>query len=373
MKSKKRLFFVVNVDWFFLSHRLPIALVASKVGYDIWIVTSNTGRFSEISNYGFNTVEVPFERSGTNLFKELKIIWILMQLYIKHKPDIVHHVALKASVYGAIAARISNVPLVVNALSGLGFLFTTPRKTIMQRLVVWLMGWGFRAKNNRFIFQNIDDFELLGNKGLVQKNNSIIIKGSGVDLNDFSYFPPVTKEKIQIILPARMLKDKGVLEFVKAAKNTKDKHVDICEWLLVGGLDKGNPTGLSKDEVLALEDGEYIRWLGHQNDIKNVFIQSDIVVLPSYREGLPKALIEACAIGRPIVTTNAPGCRECVIDGENGFLVPVKDHKLLAEQIAKLVGDENLRIQFGKRSRWFAEKEFSIDNVVEKTLSIYNT
>ena len=365
------LFFVVNVDWFFLSHRLPLALAAQEKGAEVTIVTANTGRFDELAEYGFKTIEVPFERSGTNVIKELKVLFTLIRIYKKHKPDILHHVALKASAYGSVAARIAGAPLVVNALSGLGYLFTASRKSFAQRSVLWLMGWGFRFKNNRFIFQNPDDFELLEDLNFVNKNNSAIIKGSGIDLNDFLFTPPVTKDKLQIVLPARMLKDKGVVEFINAAKLAKEQLHGRCEWLLCGGTDKENPTGLSANEVKEMLDGDYIQWLGHKKDMKDVFIHSDIVVLPSYREGLPKALIEACAIGRPIVTTDTPGCRECVEDGVNGFLVPVKDYELLAKRVTQLILDEPLRLEFGKKSRSLAEKEFSIQKVVDKTLTLY--
>jgi len=366
-----KLLIVVNVDWFFLSHRLPIALEAQKKGFDVTIVTADTGKVEEIRSHGLTVETFPFQRSGTNAIKELSGIFQLARLYKKHSPGVIHHVTLKTSIFGSIAARVARVPGVINAISGLGFAFSSGKKNLLNRIIQGMMKVAFRGERNHFIFQNPDDFNLFKEAGYGTEDNSMIIKGSGIDLQEYSYETPTEKEKLQIVLPGRMLKDKGVMEFIEAAKLMKEQLYGKCEWLLVGDVDEENPSTITKAELAELTDGDYIQWLGFQDGMKEIYQNSDIVVLPSYREGLPKALIEACAIGRPIVTTDAVGCRECVIEGENGYMVPVGDHEELARKVALLGNDRELRLEFGKKSRKLAENEFSIENVVEKHMEMY--
>jgi glycosyltransferase involved in cell wall biosynthesis len=372
MVEGKKLFIIVNVDWFFLSHRLPIAIAAKNAGFDVTIVSSDSGRSSEIESHGLKFINAPFTRSGTNVFQELSLISFLKKLYAQHQPDIVHHVTLKPSIYGSIAARKSGVKNVVNAISGLGYNFTAGRKGIKQRILNLLLKYSFKQGGLKFIFQNPDDVNIFLDLGLIKNKNQIhIIKGSGVDLNKFAFSTAPSKHKINVLLPARMLYDKGVIEFIKAAQHLKDKYQGKVCFNLAGSTDLHNPTAITENELNALLSPLYLNWIGFQNKMAMVLADHDIVVLPSYREGLPKSLIEACAIGRPIITTDAPGCRECVKDNYNGFLVPVKDHVLLAQRIDQLIADPELRARMGKNSRAYAEKNFSIENVVQQTLGIY--
>jgi glycosyltransferase involved in cell wall biosynthesis len=369
---KTKLFVVVNVDWFFLSHRLPIALAAKEDGYDVTIVSYDTGRSSEIRSYGFNFIGAPFTRSGTNVFDELLLIRFLRKLYKLHRPDIVHHVTLKPSIYGSIAAKQAGIKNVVNAISGLGYNFTAGRKGIKQYLLNLLLKKGFSNDQLQFIFQNPDDINLFKKLGLVKYDNQVnIIKGSGVDLKSFNFSLEPDENKVKVLLPARMLYDKGVVELIKAAENLKETYRDKVCFNLAGDIDEHNPASISKTDLSVLLDPPYINWIGFKKDIARVLSEHHIIVLPSYREGLPKSLIEACAIGRPIITTDAPGCKECVIENYNGFLVPVKDHILLAQKISTLIDDESLRITMGQNSRRLAEENFSIESVVDKTLILY--
>ncbi len=371
--THKKLFIVVNVDWFFLSHRLPIALAAKKTGFDVTIVSCDTGRAAEIEAYGLNFINAPFTRSGTNILEELSLVSFLKKLYKKHRPDIVHHVTLKPAIYGSLAARKVGISNIINAISGLGYNFTDGRKGIKQFILSVLLKRAFGGKQLQFIFQNMDDVGVFKSMGLVSNDRQIhLIKGSGVDLNEFKYSPEPDTEKLQVLLPARMLYDKGVAEFVRAAQSLKTKYADKVSFNLAGDIDPSNPAAITEAELHAMVDAPFINWIGHQKAIAKVLSDHHIVVLPSYREGLPKSLIEACAIGRPIITTDAPGCRECVKHNHNGFLVPVKDDVLMAQHLETLINDKALRDTMGKNSRLTAEEMFSIENVINRTLAIYN-
>ena len=199
----------------------------------------------------------------------------------------------------------------------------------------------------------------------------MIIKGSGVDEKEFGFLAPVKKQKLIVVLLARMLKDKGVLEFIEAAQTLKKEFTGKAEFWLVGGIDEHNPAHITENELNEKCDPAYIVWLGHRSDVKHVYEQSDIVCLPSYREGLPKSLIEAMAIGRPIITTDAIGCRECVDEAINGFKVPVKDYQQLSVRMKQLLLDEDLRLKMGKASREKMVNEFSLKEVVAQTFNLY--
>lgn len=371
---KKKLFIVVNVEWFFLSHRLPIALEAQKKGYDVTIfATEEKGQGPFIEQHGLKFVKLPTTRSGTNIITEIRVLFFLYHYYKKYKPDIVHHVAVKPVTYGSIAAKLSKVPRVINALSGLGFLFINAEKNKwLHRIVTSAFKYGFKNPNIRFILQNHDDYNLIKSTSLLKEDQLCLIKGSGVDLSIFAYSEIPKVSPVVVLLPARMLWDKGVGEFVLCAQILKKKYKQQVHFVLAGESDVANKSGIEKAQLEQWNKEGDVEWIGHQSDIMKWYQNAHIIVLPSYREGLPKSLIEACAIGRPIVTTDVPGCREVVTDGENGFLVPQKDFLTLAEKIEILINNPDFRIEMGKKGRLKAEKEFSIENVIEKTLELYN-
>ena len=367
----KKIFIVINVDWFFLSHRLPIALAAKEQGYDVTIVSANTGCKDEIESYGLPFIHLPFERSGTNPIHELKCIYLLCKLYRKHKPDLIHHVSLKACLLGSLAAKLVGHKNVVNAISGLGYSFTDGRRGLAQRMTQIMISIAFKSKTFHFILQNHDDVDLITKLRLVPAPNILLIKGSGVNLNVYSYTELPQIGKLQFLFPARMLYDKGLNEFIEAANILKSKIADKAEFVLAGDCDLENLTSIKPNELQKMIDNDYIKWIGFQQNMIPIYQQSSVVVLPSYREGLPKSLIEACAIGRPIITTNVPGCRECVIDGFNGCFVEAKNIEGLASAILEFVENKHLMEQYSKNSRILAEKEFSIENVINKTLDLY--
>lgn len=371
--GKKKLFMVVNVDWFFISHRLPLALEAIKRGYDVYLATKDSGKRKEIESYGIHFIDVDFERSGKNPFRELAIISRLLTLYRKIRPDIVHHITVKPAIYGSIAARLLNNRnlKVINAISGLGFNFINERKSLSIWVLHKLMDFAFLKSNAKFIFQNPDDKAFYESLGYLSETNWILIKGSGVDTDKYKYVAPPGNERILVVLGARMLKDKGVIEFVEASKLLYNKWSGRAEFRLVGGIDPDNPSFISEEEIQEWLIPQYLTWAGHQSDMMSYYVQADIVCLPSYREGLPKSLVEAMAVGRPIVTTNAPGCKECVIDGYNGYMVEIKDPQQLAAALDKLLSDEELRIKMGNASREYMEGEMGLKTVIDKTFSLY--
>lgn len=369
-----KLFFVVNVDSFFLSHRLPLGLEALKRGYQVTVVAIDTGKKEEIEKHGMRFVSLPISRSGTDIWTELGALWFLYRLYRKEKPQIVHHIAIKAVTYGSIAARMAGVPKVVNAISGLGFVFINAADNkILYQLLLSLFKIGLSSKRVTVIFQNLDDLDFFKNLKVLKPAQMVYIKGSGVDLCEFFYTENETPSPIRVVLPARMLRDKGVEEFVAAAQMLKPKYGEQVQFILAGGVDIENKAGIPEHQLLQWAAEGSVDWIGFQQNMAAVFRASHIVVLPSYREGLPKALIEACATGRAIVTTDVPGCREVVTTGVNGILVNPKDVQGLSMALDQLITNPDLCKKMGKMARQKAEHEFSIHSVVEKTFNIYKS
>ena len=367
-----RLFIVVNVDWFFLSHRKDIALSAQKNGYDVTVVTKDTGKKQYIEALGLKVIDLPMNRSGQNIIEELYTCWFLYRFYRREKPDIIHHVGLKAILWGTLAAKLAKVHGVVNAVSGLGIFFSEENKSLVSKLLPKVLRFSHHRKNLAVIFQNEEDKGLFLKNRIIKEEQAFMIKGSGVDLNQYCYTPELESEKIKVLFTARMIVEKGVFVLVDAALKLKEKYGDKVEFLLCGGLDD-NPKAIKEEELKAVCDGGYIQWLGYGTDVLELLKSCRIVAFPSYyKEGLPKSLIEAAAVGRPIVTTNSIGCKETVVDGYNGYLIPVKDSETLAEKLNILFEDENLRRNMGRNSRILAEKDFSIENVIHRHLEIYS-
>ncbi len=370
---QKKLLIVVNVDWFFISHRLVIAEEAVKQNWDVYVACTDTGRSQEITKKGISFINLPISRSGMNPIEELKTLKHLLKIYKKIKPDVVHQITMKPVVYGSVVAKLLKIKGVVNAISGLGYNFTAERRTFTSKIILKLMKYAFNRNQVAIIFQNEDDENELKLLGAVNKRNEIVrIKGSGVDLNNFSFsdFPSFTK--IKILFPARMLWDKGVKELQEATELLKPKYIDKIQFILCGMADKDNKAGVTEEYLNNWSDGEFVNWIGFEENMVDVYKNSHIVVLPSYREGMPKSLLEACSVGRPIITTNASGCKECVDEGNNGFKVPVGSSKKLAEAIEKLINDETLIRKMSVQSRKKAEKEFDVKAVVSTHIDIYN-
>lgn len=368
-----RIAIITNHDWFFLSHRLPIAIEAIKNGHEVFLLAIDTGKRSYIENMGIKFINIPLSPTGKNPLEELKTFIELRKIYKEIKPDVIHHITMKVSLLGSLAAKSLSIRSVVNAISGFGYAFTDGRTGLLQRAIKLEMDFAFKSKNFHFILQNPFDMEQLRSLKYVPDGNIHLIKGSGVDLKQYSYTELPNNEKIEILFPARILGDKGVIEIIEAMKLLRPRLEKKAKLVLAGDCTATNPTKIPEDELKTMLIDGYIEWIGYQSNMVPVYQHADIVALPSYREGLPKSLIEACAIGRPIITTNVPGCRECVTDGYNGIMVEAKTVEPLANAILTLVENPDLRQKYGKNSRELAEKEFSIENVVDRHLKIYKT
>ncbi len=367
----KRILYVVNDADFFLSHRLPLAKAAQSYGYDVHVATPSGSGVERIVDEGFTFHSILLNRMGIRPFQEIKSLLGLYKLYSELQPALVHHVTIKPVLYGGMMARLARIPAVVSAVSGLGYVFI-PRDfkaKLGRSSVKFLYRLALGHDNNIVIFQNPDDKNLFLESGMIAKGRVALIKGSGVDLRAFvPTSEPVTTPLI--ILASRMLWDKGVGEFVEAARLLQNAGLK-ARFALVGDTDPGNPAAVPTSQLEDWKRDGIVEWWGRRDDMPNVFAQAHIVCLPSYREGLPKVLIEAAASGRSIITTDVPGCREVVRDGENGLLVQMRATAALAMALRKLIEDPELRRRMGKKGRELAVAEFSVETVVNETLAIY--
>ena len=369
----RRLLMVVNEDRFFLSHRKDIAVTAKAKGWEVKIVCKDTGQRSDVEALGLEMIELPINPTGINIFQELKTFFFLWRLYRKDRTVLVHHVGLKTILWGGLAAKLCRVRGVVNAVSGLGVMFSGDKPSRTAKGILGLMRFSNKRKGVKVIFQNHDDEQLFLDSGVVSQEQTAFIKGSGIDLIHCKYLPVQDSAVIKVLFTARMVKEKGVVVLIKAAEQLRSDYEGRVEFWLCGGL-SNNPKALSEAELKSLCDGKYIKWLGFRNDVASLLHECHIMAFPSYyREGVPKSLIEACAAGRPIITTDNIGCRDAVDDGYNGFLIPVKDSTALAEKLRVLIEDETLRITMGLNARQKAEREFSLDNVISRHLAIYDS
>lgn len=369
--DRKCILFVVNQGAFFISHRLPIAVAALKHGYDVHVAMPITEpEASTVAATGASVHHVPLDRSSLRGATELRTIRALILLYRAVKPDLVHQITIKPILYGSIAARITKVPAVVNAVSGLGYLFLARgfRAGLRRRAVQWGYRRAFKHPRQRTIFQNPDDAASFISAGIIAPEQTALIRGSGVDLTLFRPQPEAEGTPI-VMLPARLLWDKGIGEFVEAAARLKEEGVS-ARFVLVGDIDN-NRSSVSLEQLRSWCDRKVVEWWKYQSDMPATLSQANLVCLPSYGEGLPKVLLEAAACARAIVTTDVPGCREAVRHNDNGLLVPSRDSSALAAALKLLIESPDTRMRMGKRGRERAEAEFGIERVVAANLALY--
>lgn len=372
ISMKKVLLFFITEDWFFLSHFLDRATAALEDGYEVHVCCNDNGELLSLRELGFTIHRIDIDRSSLNVLKDAFLFLQICRILKDTKPYILHNIALKPIFYGTLAAFIFGIKNIVNAPVGLGFVFTSTsfKAKFLRPIIIILFKFLLNPKNAIVIFENTDDLSDFVNFNYVRQGSARLIKGAGVDLKIFN--PPLLRDnKIpQIVLIARMLVDKGIHEFIKAAFII-NKNDTLANFVLVGDVDKLNPSSLSSSYLSSIIGSFGIKWLGYQSNISQILSNSDIACLPSYREGLPKFLIEAAAAGLPIVTTDVPGCREVVVDGLNGFLVPPCSEVPLASALLNLIYDPSLRLCMGLNSRKLAEKQFSRELVCFETLSVY--
>jgi len=371
LRMSPTLLFVVNVDWFFLSHRLPIALEAMRQGYQVHIATGLTDKQGELQRNGLVVHPLALDRSSAGLGNAWRTMVQLWRIFRAVRPDLVHLVTIKPVLLGGLVARLAGVPAVVAAVSGLGFVFVA--KGVKASARRWLVGGLYRLAlghhNLKVIFQNPDDRASLARLAHLPRRKVAMIRGSGVDLTQYGVMPTPPGMPV-VVLAARLLADKGVLEFVQAARLLRQRGCN-ARFVLVGTVDTANPTSFTDADVTAWVHDGVVEWWGHRADMPQVLAATQLVVLPSYREGLPKILIEAAACGRAVVTTDVPGCRDAIDPGITGVLVPVRDAAALANAMETLI-DNPLRCQaMGDAGRALAEKAFDVRQVVAAHLQIY--
>ena len=370
-KAGPRILFLVTEDWFFRTHRLPLARACRDAGAEVYVMTYLNKPADDLAKEGFRVIPWQVTRGGTNPIAEAKVLTQVIRQYRRIRPDLVHHVALKPVVYGGLAARLFDIPT-VNAVTGLGEAFTSSSTKLraLRRLLKTLLAIAMNRKASRTIFQTNEDLEALVSAGIVVRESSYLIRGSGVDTDQYAPSPEPAGTPI-VILPTRMIWSKGVGVFVEAARLLKERGSN-ARFVLVGNPDLQNPNGVSEQQLKHWSESGIVEWWPHRTDMPSVFAQCTIVVFPSYYgEGVPKVLLEASSCGRPVITTDSPGCRDAVRDAQNGFLVPRKDSAALAEAILHLLENPELRVAMGTQGRQIAIKEFSVQKVIVETELVY--
>jgi glycosyltransferase involved in cell wall biosynthesis len=360
-----KLLFVVTEDWYFVSHRLPLAIAAKQGGFDVVVATHCGKHCQAILDAGVRVISFKMNRRGLNPLELMHEAYILAEIYRVEKPDVVHHVALRPVVVGGLAARMAGVSRVVSAVTGMGFLFTDGGRSPWIRRVVQRILPGLLARGLTVV-QNADDECHLSTFGL-PRDRMRLIPGAGVDIARFA--PSARPAGIPVVMMAsRLLWDKGVGEFIEAARLLRGRG---ARFVLVGAIDDYNPASIANTDLERWVHEGVVEWWGHSDDMAATLAQAELVCLPSYREGLPKGLIEAMACGKACVTTDVPGCREAVRNEDNGLLVPARDAAALAVAIGRLLDASDQRHRMGARGRQRAVEEFSQERVIEATMAVY--
>jgi glycosyltransferase involved in cell wall biosynthesis len=363
-----KIILLANTDWYLYNFRLPLAQALRGQGNSVLLVSPAGDYAEKLIALGFQWHEFKLDRSGINPFAEALSLLHLWKYYRREQPDLVHHFTIKPVLYGSLAALLADVPVIINSVTGLGYVFVGSANGL--RFIISQL-YRFLLCRTWVIFQNPDDQSAFISKRLVDPKRVELIRGSGVDTTLFQPAPEPGQGVPIVILPARLLWDKGVGEFVEAATILKKRRAN-ARFVLVGDTDPGNPSAVPLKSIQEWQKQNLVEWWGWQENIVDIYRQATLVCLPSYREGLPKTLIEAAACGRAIVTTDVPGCREIVRQDENGLLVPARNATALADALQSLLENRSLRQKMAENGRQIAVDEFDIRQVVQSTLEFYN-
>jgi glycosyltransferase involved in cell wall biosynthesis len=369
--KKPKILYFVTVDWFFCSHFMDRALAAREAGYEVCVLTSAGLHREAIEKAGLRLIPLDIDRRSLNPVGALHTLWQLVRVLRRERPDVLHQVALKPILLGGIAARITGVKRVVNALVGGGYLFTSEATLMrgLRPLVHLALRFLLNPPGSRVIFENQDDLTAFVSERQVRAQDAVLIRGAGVNVERFNPGASRHTEPL-VVVPARLLWDKGLGEFVAAARLLKQQGTS-ARFALVGDVDPGNRASIDNAVLEDWRAEGVVELWGFRLDMPRVLAEADIVCLPSYREGLPKALLEGMAASLPCVTTDVPGCREAVRDGDNGSLVPPRDHVALAHALKRLIEDADLRHQMGQRGRIRVMAEFASPIICRQTLQVY--
>jgi glycosyltransferase involved in cell wall biosynthesis len=362
-----------NTAWYLYNFRRSLALALKDAGHDVLLVSPPGPHGEKLRGLGLRWEEAPMKRLSLNPWRELGLVLWLRRLMLTERVDLVHAFTIKCAVYGSIAARLARLPARINAVAGMGYVFSSNdlRARLLRPVVRALMRFALDGHGARLILQNGDDVQMFIRAGLVNEHRVRLIPGSGVDCERFAPGDAVRQPgAFRVLLPARLLWDKGVREYVEAARELRGTGREI-RFMLAGEPDPGNPASVPEAEVTRWAADGTIEWLGHVDDMPALFRSVDAVVLPSYREGLPKGLIEAAASGLPLVSTDVPGCRDVISDGVDGLLVPARDAAALAQAIGRLHDDTGLRARLGAAARRKARARFDEQLIIRETLAVY--
>ena len=366
-----KVLFVITEDWFFHSHFLDRAKYIVSSGGTVGIATRFSIHEEELRDLGFELFPIDFSRRGLNPITEFITALKIRRIVRRFKPDIAHNIALKPVVTGTFGELLGRQGAVINALVGMGYIFTSTdtRASVVKPILSRILKFLLRSNSVHVVIENPDDLNSLVDEGFVRKSQISLIRGAGVDLIAFPFQPEATGPVV-VTMVSRILRDKGVLEFINSASQLLAKMPEV-KFQIVGEPDLGNPSAIEQSEIDSWESLPNVKYLGRRSDIADILKGSHIVCLPSYREGLPKSLLEALSCGRPIITTDVPGCREVCNDGVNGLLVPARDSIALSKAIEKLVLNAEMRQAMGRAGRLRAETEFSNEIVCAQTLDLY--
>lgn len=366
--SRPKILFFVTEDWFVCSHWLPLIIGAKDAGFDVVVVTRTNRHAEMILQHGVRVIPFEISRRGSNPLREFLTVLRLARIYRKEQPDIVHHIAMKPMLYGSMVAHLMRVPHTVNWVAGMGWLFVSNNRRAKLLQIAARKMLGMLLRGTLVIVENIDDRAIISALGVADQHIHLVC-GAGVDIS--VYAPSREPDGVPlVVLPARMLWDKGVEEFVDAARQLRQRGMK-ARFVLVGEPDAENPASVPERQLAAWRNEGAVEWWGRREDMPRVYAQSHIVCLPSYREGLPKTLLEAASCARPIVTTNVPGCRDVVRDGDNGLVVEARNATALANALARLLADPELCQRMGQRGRERVLNEFSQERIVGQVLALY--
>lgn len=373
-KAPHVLMILNDIAWFW-SHRQPLAQAILARGSKLSLATAKASSDPGVKDMSVEGHDLPDHGKGLGLFFHVKIVRAIIKTIKETQPDIIHAITLRHAFYTGIATRLIKYRPTVFTVAGVGSLFTdhSLKMNIVRAIALPLLRYAFRGPNRFLIFQNPDDRNLMIKHGVVDENQTTIIRGSGVDLKEFPFTPEEENEEPIVLFSSRLIREKGIDDFIGAARILKNKGIK-ARFQIAGSVYQKNPNSLSREEMQGYHDEGVIEWLGQVSDMPELFKKISIMALPSYYgEGVPKILLEAAAIGRPIVTCDVPGCREAVNDNKNGILIPPKSPQNLSEAIERLLSNPELRQSYGRAGREMVEEDFHVDSVVSRTLDVYDS
>ncbi|HEX6957557.1 MAG TPA: glycosyltransferase family 4 protein [Ferrovibrio sp.] len=371
----RRLLIVVQEALFFTTHRLPVGLAMQQRGWEVHVAApADPAIAARLAAQGFQFHPIPLARGSRSPFADLRLLGALAVLFLRLRPDLLHLVSIKPMIWGGMAARLTGVPAVIHAITGLGFVRRNEGGGLLRSILERLYRIALAHPNNLAIFQNGDDLAVFETGRMVQPGRWMMIRGCGVDMQRFVNRPeaPIDAAHPPIVMfPARLIGDKGLYEFVAAAKHFKSKQIP-ARFVLVGRRDPLSPSDIGQDALDDWVARGLVEYWGFSDDMPDTLAKAHVIAMPSfYGEGVPRNLIEACAVGRAIVTADAPGCREVVRHEENGLLVPARDAAATTSAIGRLLEDADLRRRLAAAGRAKAEAEFSVEHFVTQSLAAY--